>query len=88
MDLRDLNTAERIRAFIDQELIDEPHQNGDPLAADALDSVAIEQLITYLEEAFGVTFRDEEVVAKNFASVPTLAELVDEKRAAARVDRG
>jgi acyl carrier protein len=88
MDTRDLDTAERIRSFIDEELMDDAVDGGDPLAADALDSVAIEQLITYLEEVFGVTFRDEEVVAKNFASVPTLAELVDEKRAAARVDYG
>jgi acyl carrier protein len=83
MDSRDLDTAERIRSFIDEELMDDPADDGDPLAAGLLDSLAIEQLVSYIEEAFGVRFRDEEVVARNFASVPTLAKVVNQKRSAA-----
>jgi len=86
MDSGDLSTAERIRSFIDQELMDDPAAEGDPLSNDALDSLAIEQLVSYIEEAFGVRLRDDEVVAKNFASVPTLAELVNRKRSAARLN--
>ena len=66
--------------------MDEPVAEGDPLAEEALDSLAIEQLVTYLEDSFGVTFGDEEIVARNFASVPTLARLVDQKRSAARLN--
>ena len=87
MDPRDLSTAERIRSFIEEELLDDPAEPGDPLTNGALDSLAVEQLITYLSEAFGVTFRDEEVIEKNFSSVPRLAEVVDDKRGAVRVER-
>jgi acyl carrier protein len=83
MDSRDLDTAERIRSFIDEELMDDAADGGDPLARGALDSLAIEQLVSYIEEAFGVRFRDEEVVARNFASVPRLAQVVNQKRSAA-----
>jgi acyl carrier protein len=85
MDSRDLSTAERIRSFIDEELIDDPIE-GDPLSSEALDSLAIENLVTYIEATFGVRLRDEEVVAKNFASVPTLADFVNRKRSAARLN--
>jgi acyl carrier protein len=83
MDSRDLSTAERIRSFIDEELMDDGPTAGDPLTDDALDSLAIEQLVSYIEDAFGVTFRDDEVVARNFASVPMLAQFVNQKRSAA-----
>jgi len=86
MDSRDLSTAERIRSFIHQELMDDPTDEGDPLSNGAVDSLGIEQLVSYIEQAFGVTFRDDEVVAKNFASVPTLAELVNQKRSTARLN--
>jgi acyl carrier protein len=67
-----------------RELVEEPFEGRDPLAAEALDSLAIEQLIDYIEERFGVTFDDTEVVRENFSSIPTLAALVDEKRRAKR----
>ena len=66
--------------------MDDGPTEGDPLADEALDSLAIEQLVSFIEEAFGVTFRDDEVVAKNFASVPTLAQIVNQKRSAARLN--
>ena len=87
MDSRDLSTGKRIRTFIEEELLDDPAEPGDPLANGALDSLAIEQLVTYLWEAFGVTFRDDEVVERNFSSVARLAEVVDEKRGVAGLER-
>jgi acyl carrier protein len=86
MESGDLSTAERIRSFIDEALLDGPARESDPLSEGALDSLAIEQLMSYIAEAFGVTFRDDEVVARNFASVPTLARVVNEKRSAARLN--
>ena len=88
MDPRDLETAERIRSFIDEELVEDGPTEGDPLAEDAVDSLGIEELVSYIEETFGVTFRDDEVVARNFASVPTLARVVNQKRSAARLNGG
>ena len=86
MESGDLSTAERIRSFIDEELMDDGPIEGDPLTDEALDSLAIEQLVSYIEDTFGVTFRDDEIVARNFASVPTLAQLVNQKISAARLN--
>lgn len=70
----------RLRAFIVDELLDEPFRGDDPLAAGAVDSLGIEQLIGHLEEAFGIVLDDEELVFENFESLPTLAALVESKR--------
>ena len=51
----------------------------DPLEAGMLDSLALEQLIVLLEERYGITFLDHELVAERFASVPAVAGLVREK---------
>ncbi len=78
-----MTTADAIRAFIDESLLDEPHPGEDALADLDLDSLAIEQIIDFLEEEYGILFSDEELVRETFATVPVLAELVDRKRAAA-----
>jgi acyl carrier protein len=65
--------------FIVEELIEERYDGRDPLAAEVVDSLAIEQLIGYIHEEFGVALDDEEVVADNFESLPVLAALVDSK---------
>jgi acyl carrier protein len=85
---RPVVTAWRIRRFIMRELLEEPFDGRDPLAEEALDSLAIEQLIDYIEERFGVAFDDEEVVRENFSSIPTLAALVNDKRRATREAAG
>ncbi|MFL5515974.1 MAG: phosphopantetheine-binding protein [Gemmatimonadales bacterium] len=77
-------TKWRIRRFIVRELLEEPFEGRDPLAAEACDSLALEQLIDYIEEEFGVAFEDEELVRENFSSIPTLAALVKAKQRARR----
>ena len=75
-----MRTAKRIRRFVD-ELIDERvEKNEDPLALGLLDSLGIEQLINHLEEEYRIEFDDEELVWENFATVDTVAALVDTKR--------
>jgi acyl carrier protein len=73
-------TAWRIRRFIKHHLLEEPFDGRDPLAHEVLDSLAIEQLIEYIEESFGVGFDDGELVRQNLSSVPRLAAVVNEKR--------
>jgi acyl carrier protein len=70
----------KLREFIEQEILEEESPVEDPLAAGLLDSLAIEQLIAYVEEEYGVMFDDEELVAENFASIPVVAGLVESKR--------
>ncbi len=75
-------TEDKLRAFIVEMLLDgEPE--GDPLAADAIDSLGLQQLAEYIEEEFGVVLADREMVRKNFADVPTLAAFIASKEARA-----
>lgn len=73
-------TEERLRAFIVDELVEGPFEGEDPLAAGAVDSLGIEQLLDYIHEIFGVELEDEEVSYENFDSLAALAALVDSKR--------
>jgi acyl carrier protein len=70
----------KLECFIVDELIEDRYDGRDPLAADAVDSLGIEQLVEYVEEEFGVRIEDEEMVRANFESVPALATLVRAKR--------
>lgn len=79
-----VKTARRIRRFIEEQLLEERYDGDDALADAVLDSMAIEELITYLEDAYGIRFEEEETVIGNFATIDTLAGLVDRKRAQAK----
>lgn len=69
----------RLQAFIVEQLLDQPFDGRDPLAANAVDSLGIEQLAQYIEEQYGVKLSDEELVPASFESVPALAALVDRR---------
>ena len=45
-----------------------------------LDSMAVIMVVVAIEERFGITFEDEEITAEAFATVGSLAHLVDRKR--------
>ncbi len=74
---------EQLRRFLIDELIedfyDRPYDGNDPLADGEVDSLGIEQLIEYLNDSFGVTFGEEDIVAENFENLPALAALVASK---------
>jgi acyl carrier protein len=74
-----MKTARRLRQFVEDELLEQP-AGSDPLAAGLLDSLAIEQLIAFIEERFDIVFDDEDLVEERFASLDAVAELVDLKR--------
>jgi acyl carrier protein len=64
--------GERDRLTNDLSLID----------AKVLDSLAIQQMVAFLEDEFGIEVRDEEVLPSNFETIGAIARLVDSKRAA------
>lgn len=74
-----MNVEQQIRDYIQNELLEGAEVPGDPLAEGMLDSLAVEQLIGYIEDEFGVMFDDEELVAENFASIETVVGLVNTK---------
>jgi acyl carrier protein len=78
-----VRTAKQITRFIEDELLDGAVSSADPLAAGGLDSLAVETLIAFLSERYGISFADGDVVAENFSSIAALAALVDAKRLAA-----
>jgi acyl carrier protein len=69
----------KLGSFIVEQLLDQPFDGRDPLAAKVVDSLAVEQLVQYIEEEYGVKLRDEELIEENFESVPAVAALVDRK---------
>jgi hypothetical protein len=76
-----MSIAGDIRGFIEGELLDGRALHGqDPLAAGLLDSLALEQLIVFLEDRFDIVLNDDELVAERFASVSKVAGLVRDKR--------
>lgn len=73
-------TAARMQAFIEEALLDRPVE-GDPLAEGLLDSLAIEQLLVFIEDELGVVLEDEEITPDAFSSLDAVAGLVDGKAA-------
>jgi acyl carrier protein len=69
-----------LERFIVDELLEERYDGRDPLAAEAVDSLGLEQLVGYIEEELGVGLADEEVVRENFAAIPALAAFIASKQ--------
>ena len=78
------NTARRIRVFMEEEVLDGEAAPDDLMSVGFLDSLAVEQMIAFVEETFGITFDDEDFVPENIASIDAFAALVDRKRSVAR----
>lgn len=73
------NAASLMRAFINEALLEEPFE-GDPLAEGRLDSLALEQLLVFIEDDLGVLIDDEEITPETFSSLDAVASLVEAKR--------
>lgn len=71
----------KLSGFIADELLEEGDSEGDPLVSDALDSLGLEQVIEYIGEEFGDSIGSEEMVRRNFKSIPVLAAFVEAKLA-------
>lgn len=81
-----MTTEDKLRMFLVDEL---QCGRGDELTTDfplldeqVIDSMGIFQVVTFVEGAFGVQVRDEELVAENFATIGDIARLVESKQAA------
>ena len=79
-------TEDEIRRFIVEELStnggdDQITDDYPLLERNVLDSLSLFQLVSFLEEDFGVEVQDEELVPANFGTIRDIARLVDDKRA-------
>jgi acyl carrier protein len=73
--------------YIKQEIMRNPKANlrddEDLLSAGILDSLAILQLVAFIEEDFGIKVPDEDVVFENFQSINALNQYLDAQNGAA-----
>lgn len=82
-----MDVERRIRDYVTKELLYDrnlEHLGDDDslLGPGLLDSIAVLRLVGWLEEEFGVTLLDDEVLPENLESVRRLGELVRKKQAA------
>lgn len=75
-----MRTRSKIEKFVDRELLDGASVDGDPLSMGLLDSLAVEQLVVFLEKEFNLTFTDDELIEENFESIGAVVSLVEAKR--------
>lgn len=78
-----------IRDFIVKEAGGEAHaaeltDDFPLLESQVLDSMGLYELVTDLEQRYGIEISDEELVPENFGTVASIARLVEAKQSAAR----
>ena len=81
-----MDVADKIRHFIKEEVVldsDSSLQDDAPLLEGILDSLALMQLVAFLEEEFDTEIDDTEVTAENFKTIADIERLVDGRRARA-----
>lgn len=68
--------------FADKDRKIEPDE--DLIGSRLLDSVAIMQLILFIEKQFGVSIGDDEVLPENFRTIDRMKEFVESKQQVSR----
>lgn len=79
------DTTPIIEAFIVNELragsgLESLSADEDLLAADLLDSLGITQLVTFLEERYGISVADDELTPENFQTIANIGAFVKRKQ--------
>jgi acyl carrier protein len=80
---------ESLRAFVEENYLAEgdagtlgPEDNL--LQRGIMDSIAVLQVVNFLEEAYGITIEDTEITLENFTDLVSIAALVTRKTGASR----
>ncbi len=76
-------TREPIRAFLSEIVEDWSDDVSDQVnlfAMGLLDSLAVHEVVGFLEDEFGVVFEDADLAVTNFASVDAMVTMVAGKR--------
>lgn len=80
-----MTTADALREFISRELANgsTPAELTDDfplIQGKVIDSLGIFQLVSFVEDEFGVEIRDDEVLLQNFETIAALADFIKKKR--------
>jgi acyl carrier protein len=71
-----------LRNFIRKQfLFDENATLGDddPLFPEVIDSLGVMEVVDFVEETYGVTIEEDELLADNFRSLNAMSSLIDRK---------
>jgi acyl carrier protein len=82
----DVEASELIRRYIAESFVlddDELEPDTSLIDSGIIDSTGVVEIVSYLEDTFGIELADEDLVAENLDSVSRLARFVETKRAAA-----
>ena len=74
--------TEPLREFIRRQfLFDESASLGDddPLFPDVIDSLGVMEVVDFVEQRYGVSVEEEDLLADNFQSLTAIAALVDRR---------
>ena len=74
---------EPVRAFVRKEFLfdrDAPLADADPLFPDVIDSLGVMEVVSFVEEQYGIEIAEDELLADNFRSLEAIGALVDRKR--------
>jgi acyl carrier protein len=77
---------EPIRTFVRRQFLfdaEAPLADGDPLFPDVIDSLGVMEVVEFVEEHYGVTIEEDEMLSDNFRSLEAISALVDRKANAA-----
>ena len=53
--------------------------DGDPLFPDVIDSLGVMEVVDFVEERYGVSIGDDELLVDNFRSLEAMSALIDGK---------
>ena len=83
--MQTVETARTLREFVVANFYIPPGMRLDEstsfLEQGIIDSTGVLELVTFIEDRFGVAIRDEDLVPENFDSLGALAAFVDRMRA-------
>ena len=78
--------TEPLREFIRKQFLfdDEGRlEDDDPLFPDVIDSLGVMEVVSFVEEEYGVEIDEDELLVDNFKTLSAISALIDRKRDAA-----
>ena len=75
-----MSTADWVRSYIQKGYGKTVGPDDSLIDSGLLDSVGIFELVTHLEEEFGIKIEDDAIVPENFETADAVARFVDAKR--------
>ena len=81
-----MNTTETLVRYVSQELLDGPdganlQVDDNLLTSGLIDSLGIMRLVNFIEDAFNIEVRPEDITIENFRTISVIAEYLQKRQA-------